>query len=140
MNTFFFWSSPNFGQKIGPILSEDLLFFFGLHLILRTFLSEDQKTSRPILSEDILLIYLFALQVILGARHRSSYPLEKFLSEALPMIMLFNSWVVTCTVDRGSIVPCLMFTPLRYSMQNQYAVCILPLNNTSVMPPSFFWK
>ena len=28
----FFWSSPNFGQKIGLNLSEDL--FFGLHLIL----------------------------------------------------------------------------------------------------------
>ena len=37
----------------------------------------------PNLSEEIFLIYLFALHVNLGARHRSSYPLEKILSEAL---------------------------------------------------------
>ena len=31
----FFWSSLNYGQKMGLIFSEDLFFgFFGLHLIL----------------------------------------------------------------------------------------------------------
>ena len=50
----FFCSSPNFGQKLGPNLSEDLF-----------------------------LIYFFVLHLILGARHRSSYHLENFLSEAL---------------------------------------------------------
>ena len=37
----------------------------------------------PNLSEEMFLIYLFALHVNLGGRHRSAYPLEKFLSEAL---------------------------------------------------------
>ena len=49
----FFRSSPNFGQKIGPNLNEDFFFVF------------------------------FAPRLILGARHRSSYSLENFLSEAL---------------------------------------------------------
>ena len=30
----FFCSSPNFGRKIGPNLSEDLFLFFAFHLIL----------------------------------------------------------------------------------------------------------
>ena len=50
----FYCSSPNFGPKMGPNLSEDLF-----------------------------LIYLLVLHLILGTRHRSSYPLKKFLSEAL---------------------------------------------------------
>ena len=37
----------------------------------------------PNLSEDLFLIYLLVLHLILGARHRSSYSLEKFLSKAL---------------------------------------------------------
>ena len=37
----------------------------------------------PNLSEDLFFIYLFVLHLALGARLRSSYPLEKFLSEAL---------------------------------------------------------
>ena len=71
LKTFFFCSSANFGQKLGPNLSEDL-FFFALHLILG-------KKLEPNLSEDLF----FARRLILGARHRSSYPLEKSLSEAL---------------------------------------------------------
>ena len=59
----FFCSSPNFGQKMGPNLRQDLF-----------------------------LIYLFVLHLILGAQHRSLYPLEKFLSEALPKI--YNACVL----------------------------------------------
>ena len=40
----FFWSSPNFGQKIGLNLSEDLL-FFGLHLILGKILPKFSEFS-----------------------------------------------------------------------------------------------
>ena len=62
MKTFFFCSSPNFGQKMGPYLREILF-----------------------------LIYLFVLHLILGARHRSSYHLEKFLSEALDSLIMLRS-------------------------------------------------
>ena len=34
LKTFFFWSSPNFGEKIRANLSKEL--FFGLHLFSRT--------------------------------------------------------------------------------------------------------
>ena len=63
---FFFWFSPNFGQKMGLNLSEDL--FFGFHLIL---------------GKKWVLISLKTFFLAFGGRHRPSYPLEKFLSEAL---------------------------------------------------------
>ena len=70
-----FFSLPNlrfyFWGKMGPNLSEDL------------FCSSPNFWEKmgPILCEDLF----FALHLILGARHQSSYPLEKFLSEALPI-------------------------------------------------------
>ena len=70
MKTFFFCSSPNFGQNLGQNLSEDL--FFGVS-------PDFGQNLGPNLSED----HFFARRLILGAWHRSSYPLEKFLSEAL---------------------------------------------------------
>ena len=78
---FFFCS-----QKMGPNLSEDL--FFALHLILGK--KWDQTRVKTFffalhLILDLLLICLFEVHLILGARHRSSYPLENFFSEALPM-------------------------------------------------------
>ena len=69
MKTFFFCSSPDFGQKIGLNFKEDLL-FFALHLILG-------KIS------EIKILRESGAQRDLGARYRPSYLLEKFLSEAL---------------------------------------------------------
>ena len=63
----FFCSSPNFGWIVGPNLSEGLF-----------------------------LIYLFVLQLILGARHRSSYPWKNF-SEALVVNIIINYSTCVCT-------------------------------------------
>ena len=67
-----FFFALHFGQKIKPKFSEDLFFYY----------SPNFGQIGQNLNKDIYFVF-FAPRLILGARHRSSYPLEKFLSEAL---------------------------------------------------------
>ena len=77
METFFFWSSPKFEEKIGLKFCEDLFFVF--------------FWSSPDFGEKIGQVHNvwqksrtnFGVRGDFGARYRPSYPQEKFLSEAL---------------------------------------------------------
>ena len=69
---FFFWFSSDFGQKKGLNFSEDLFFCSSPNF--------GQKMGLNF-SKDLFFLVIFGRD--LGARHRPSYPLEKFLSEAL---------------------------------------------------------
>ena len=76
----FFCSSPNFGQKMGLNFSEDL-FFWSSHYF--------GQNSGLNFSEYLFFLVIFGRH--LGTRHRPSYPLEKFLSEALHLCLAFAS-------------------------------------------------
>ena len=121
---FFFCFSLDFGQTIGPSLSE-ALFVFALHIIwakksdqisVKTFFFALQlilgKKSEKKICSSFAGSLIYGAQEDLGARYRPSYPLEKFLSKALLVsklcasaLMLVSHKPASSTFFLSAVVP-----------------------------------